>query len=397
MMPVAGETMSPLQRATRNPMMLGLFLPIQSGGWSPSSLARGTDWSFDYNADLTKRCEAIGFDLVFGQAQWLGATGYGGATQYRAESLDAFIVAAGLAAVTDRIIIISTLHILYGPLHPLHVAKFGATIDHMAKGRWGLNVVTGFAPDEFTMFGMEAIEHDQRYAMAAEFTDDLKALWHSTSDITIDGRNWKLQDAFVSPRPAYGRPIIVSAASSSAGLDYAGKYADLVFITSPAGAEINAALAALPAHTAKVKGFARKHGRSVKTLINPLIVCRETEREARQFYDRIVAAEDGPAVDKLFGRFQSANADSWRGHARGQRVAGGNIQMIGSPEQIVEQLVALHKTGCDGVQICFFDFAPELEFFAERVLPLMQQAGLRAPEAIDDGANPIRSARAAGA
>ncbi len=101
--------MSPLQRATRNPMMLGLFLPIQSGGWSPSSLPRGTDWSFDYNAALTKRCEAIGFDLVFGQAQWLGAEGYGGATQYRAESLDAFIVAAGLAAVTERIICIFSM------------------------------------------------------------------------------------------------------------------------------------------------------------------------------------------------------------------------------------------------------------------------------------------------
>jgi FMNH2-dependent dimethyl sulfone monooxygenase len=381
--------MTPLAEAARHKLMLGLFLPIQSGGWSPSLEPRGTDWSFDYNADLTRRAEAIGFDLVFGQAQWMGAEGYGGKTHYRSQSLDAFIVAAGLCAITRRLIIISTLHILYGPLHPLHVAKFGATLDHMAKGRWGLNVVTGFAPDEFTMFGMKAIEHDRRYQMAAEFTEAMEQLWRSDTNISSEGPTWKMQDAFVSPRPVNGRPIMVSAASSPAGLDYAGKYADLVFITSPAGAEINAALGALPAHNAKVKAFAAKHGRQVRTIINPLVICRETEKEARAVYDRIVAAEDVEAVDRLFGRFQSANADSWKGHLRGQRVVGGNVQIVGNPQQVAEQCLALQQAGCDGIQICFFDFAPELEFFGQRVLPLLQQMGLRAPA--DQRTGPLRA------
>jgi FMNH2-dependent dimethyl sulfone monooxygenase len=230
------------------------------------------------------------------------------------------------------------------------------------------------------MFGMDAIEHDRRYRMAAEFTEALDSLWRSSGNVSSQGPTWKMQDAFASPRPVNGRPIMVSAASSPAGLDYAGKYADLVFITSPAGAEIDAALTALPAHNAKVKEFAARHGRTVKTIINPLIICRETEKEARAVYDSIVAQEDVAAVDKLFGRFQSANADSWKGHARGQRVAGGNIQIVGSPQQVAEQCLKLQQAGCDGIQICFFDFAPELEFFGQRVLPLLKQAGLRAPE-----------------
>ncbi|MFO1081098.1 MAG: LLM class flavin-dependent oxidoreductase [Reyranellaceae bacterium] len=359
-------------------MMLGLFLPVQSGGWSPSLAPRGTDWSFDYNLALTRRAEALGFDLVFGQAQWLGAEGYGGETRYRAQSLDPFIVAAGLSAATSRLILISTLHILYGPIHPLQVAKFGATIDHMSKGRWGLNVVTGFAPDEFTMFGMAPIEHDLRYAMAAEFTDAMELLWRSTADVDFRGRWWTLNRAFVSPRPVHGRPLLVNAASSPAGLEYAAKYADMIFITSPGGAEIAAALESLPAHTASIKGLARRHGREVATLINPLVICRETEREARNAYRRIVEAEDGEAVDRLVGRMSSGSTQSWRGHQRDQRIAGGNVQLIGSPDQIVESLMGLQRAGCDGVQLCFFDFAPELEFFGERVVPLMRQAGLRA-------------------
>jgi len=44
---------SPLSRVLRQPFMLGLFLPIQDGGWTPSTLPRTTDWTFDFNASLT--------------------------------------------------------------------------------------------------------------------------------------------------------------------------------------------------------------------------------------------------------------------------------------------------------------------------------------------------------
>ena len=42
-------------------------------------------------------------------------------------------------------------------------AKFGATIDHISGGRWGINVVTGYSPKEARMFGGKHIEHDRRY------------------------------------------------------------------------------------------------------------------------------------------------------------------------------------------------------------------------------------------
>jgi FMNH2-dependent dimethyl sulfone monooxygenase len=53
--------------------------------------------------------------------------------------------------VTERILLISTIHVLFGPWHPLHLAKFGATIDHISGGRWGINVVTGYSPREARM------------------------------------------------------------------------------------------------------------------------------------------------------------------------------------------------------------------------------------------------------
>jgi dimethylsulfone monooxygenase len=368
---------SPLSHVLRQPLILGLFLPVQSGGWSASLLPRTTDWRFDYNASLTQRAEELGFDIVFGLAQWAGKGGYGGLSKYREDSLDPFITVAALSTMTERILLISTIHVLFGPWHPLHLAKFGATIDHIAGGRWGINVVTGYAPREAQMFGGRHIEHDNRYEMAEEFTRILKQLWSETEDLTLQGKFWSLEKAFVTPKPRYGRPILVNATGSPAGFGYAATHSDLVFITSPAGHEIDAALVALPAHTAAIKATGAEHGRQLRTIINPMIVCRQTDREAQLYHDSILNAADLGAVEGFVSHQRSGDAVAWKAHGDKHRALGGNIQIIGSPEHVVDKLVGLKRAGCDGIQVTFFDFAPDLEFFGEAVLPLMHQAGLR--------------------
>jgi FMNH2-dependent dimethyl sulfone monooxygenase len=319
----------------------------------------------------------LGFDLVFGLAQWLGKGGLGGESQYREQSLDPFIATAAMASATSRIILISTIHVLYGPWHPLHLAKFGATLDHISGGRWGVNVVTGYAAREPRMFGMTRPEHDLRYAMSDEFVDIMKNLWHDDHNLDFTGQWWKLEDAYVSPRPRFGRPILVNAASSPAGIDYAARHSDAIFITSPAGADIDAALAALPAHTSRIKARSRAQGRELRTIINPTIICRPTEREAHAYRDAIIAAADHVAVNNFVAHQASGDAASWRGHQVEQRIIGGNVQIIGSPEQVVDKLVKLKTAGIDGVQLTFYDFAPDLEYFGTAVLPLMREAGLR--------------------
>ncbi|KXU91486.1 luciferase [Caballeronia megalochromosomata] len=370
---------SPLHAAFRQPLMLGLFLPVQNGGWSISTLPRSTDWRFDYNARLTQKAEALGFDLVFGLAQWLGKNGHGGTLKYREQSLDAFIATSALAAITERILLISTVHALYGPWHPLHLAKFGATLDHISGGRWGLNLVTGHVASEWAMFGQPMIEHDERYVRAAEFVGVLDTLWRSDANLHIRTKHWQLNDAFVSPRPRFHRPVLVNATGSAAGIDYAVRHSDLIFITSPAGADFNDAIGALPAHTATIREGAQRVNRRVRTLINPTIVCRPTEREARSYHDAIVAHADEGALDGFVGMHGRSDAKAWAKHKREQRILGGNLHLIGSPEQIVEQLLALKRAGCDGVQLTFFDFEPDLAYFGDAVLPLLVEAGLRIP------------------
>ena len=367
---------SPLARLPQHKLALGLFLPMQEGAWSPSRAPRSTSWTFDYIAQCTQRAEALGFDLVFGLAQWLGKGGYGGEMRFREHELDPIITNAALAALTKTIVLINTVHVLYA-WHPLHLAKFGAAMDHISGGRWGINVVTGYKPSEYRMFGLNQIEHDHRYIMVDEFTTIMERLWAEEEELTFNGKFWRTEKAFLAPKPGQRRPFLVNAASSGAGLDYAAKHSDLIFITSPAGADPAKACEALPAHNAKIKDLARRYGREVKTIINPHVICRRTEAEARKAYQDILENEDPVAADNFVQTFVGGDNKSWRGHSRAQWVIGGNVHLVGTPEQIVEWFSKLSDAGCDGVQVNFFDYLPDLEFFGQEVLPLMRQAGLR--------------------
>jgi alkanesulfonate monooxygenase SsuD/methylene tetrahydromethanopterin reductase-like flavin-dependent oxidoreductase (luciferase family) len=371
------DGLRPLERAARNKLMLGLFIPLQQGAWSPSTWTRGTSWSFPYNAECTVRAEELGFDLVFGLAQWLPKGGYGGAMQFRENAADPLLITAGLAPLTRNIILISTVHILYG-WHPLHLAKFAASIDHMSHGRFGLNVVTGYKKSEYEMFGLATIEHDLRYEMADEFSILMKRLWMEDENLTVEGRWWTLKNAFVAPKPVHGAVIMVNAASSGAGLEYAAKHSDLIFVTSPAGANLDKACRALPEHNAHIKALGRKHGREVKTIINPHVICRETEQEARRQYQAILDHQDPVAADNFYATFMGGDQKSWKAATRSDWVIGGNVHVVGSPEQVVDGFIRLRQAGCDGVQVNFYDYLPDLELFGARVLPLMRQAGLRA-------------------
>ena len=96
-------------------------------------------WHWDTALHLNQLAERIGYEYQVPYGRWRG---YGGPSGYNDDSLDFLAAAACLAPVTTRLQLFSTAHVTY-KFHPLHVAKMGATIDYVSKGRWGLNVVTG--------------------------------------------------------------------------------------------------------------------------------------------------------------------------------------------------------------------------------------------------------------
>jgi FMNH2-dependent dimethyl sulfone monooxygenase len=367
---------SPLSKAVQQPMMLGLFLNLQDITFS--RLATTSTWTYDYNASLVRKADAAGFELAFSRTQWLPKGGYDGEA-----SLDSFIALGAMAAETKNILLLSTLHVLYGPWHPLHIAKFGATFDHIAKGRWGINIVTGHRAIEHEMFGWNRIEHDRRYDMAAELFTSIHRLWTDTENYSAAAElgSWRIGNGYITPKPRFGRPILVTATGSPAGMDFAARYSDLVFITSPGGAHIDSALETLPDHIAALKARARALGREVKTIINPMVFSRPTEAESQAYVQAVVDNRPAPTSTTFGHRGYDSDAHAWKGrsdprHKQGYNL-GGNIELIGTPDYVVDKLVGLKRAGIDGIQLGFYDFAPDLDYFIDETLPLMKQAGLR--------------------
>ena len=59
-------------------------------------------------------------------------------------------------------------------------------------------------------------------------------------------------------------------------------------------------------------------------------------------------------------------------------IAGwGGYPLVGSPEQIVDQMLELNEIGIEGIILSWLDYSEEIDYFGRRLLPLMEQAGLR--------------------
>ena len=90
------------------------------------------------------------------------------------------------------------------------------------------------------------------------------------------------------------------------------------------------------------------------------------------------------------------DAKTLEGH-KAHFIAGhGGYPLVGTAEQIVDELGKLADIGVDGCLISWVRYKEELAQWNEAVLPLMVQAGLRAPFPPGEPPRKPAPARAAG-
>lgn len=96
--------------------------------------------------------------------------------------------------------------------------------------------------------------------------------------------------------PINGRPVLVSAGSSPAGMEFAATHSNIVFATSPTGASPEKACVALSEKITTIKERARTNSRTVKVLVNPHVICRPTDGQAVAWRDKIFMDRDRVAA-----------------------------------------------------------------------------------------------------
>jgi FMNH2-dependent dimethyl sulfone monooxygenase len=294
------------------------WVPNVSGGLVVSKIEQRTHWGIDYNRKLAQLAEAAGFE--YGLTQIRFTAGYGAENQHESVAFSHALLAA-----TTTLKVIAA--ILPGPWQPALAAKQLATIDQLTNGRIAVNIVSGWFKGEFQAIGEPWLEHDERYRRSEEFIRALKGIW-SQDDFTFKGDFYRFK------------------------------------------AQVD---------DIRTKAAANKH--AVKVGVNAFVIARDTEEEARAVLAEIIDKADPEAVNAFGDAAKQAGKASPEGEGNWAKSSfedlvqyndGFKTNLIGTPQQIAERIVALKAVGVDLVLAGFLHFQEEVEYFGKRVLPLVR-------------------------
>lgn len=352
-----------------NKVKLGIFSANADGGLAITDVAERWKARWDDNVTAAQIADRAGIEFMLPIARWAG---FGGKNRVREWSFETFTWASALAALTSRIGIFMTVHV---PLvHPLYAAKALATVDHVSHGRAGLNIVCGWNPKEFAMFGTPLVE--KGYDQAAEWIAIIEKAYASDEPFDFDGSYYKLKGAVSRPASLQApRPVTMNAAFGDPGRDFAAANCDYLFTTFT---EIEGS----EKHVQDIASRAAAKGRDVGAYTVCHVVCRQSQAEAEDYYERYAVTEaDHEAVDiHMAGKKEFSQSHDVAAYDRyRKRFAGGagSYPLVGTPERIVEEIAAISAKGYAGIALSFVNYTQELAFFCDRVLPLMREAGLR--------------------
>ena len=167
----------------------------------------------------------------------------------------------------------------------------------------------------------------------------------------------------------------MSAGNSPRGQAFAAKNADLNFVVAPDREAAGKA-------AAEVRALARQQGRGIQVFGQCYVVCRETKAAAEAFVHRYVHELGDWAgvrnlLDVLIPNSRSALGSQWEAMA-GNMIAGyGALPLVGTPDQVVEGLVAMAGAGLDGTTLSWVDYHAGIEQFDQVLRPRLIEAGLR--------------------
>lgn len=343
------------------------WVPNVSGGLVVSKISQRTDWTFDYNAQLAQTAEQVGFDYALAQARFIASYG----AEYQ---LEALTTVAALAPVTDRLKLIAAVH--PGLWHPGVVAKMGATIDFISKGRFALNVVSGWFKNEFTIYGEPWLDHDERYRRSEEFIRVLKGMW-TEDEFHFKGDFYRINGGWVKPKPINQNPHpeIFQGGNSKAARRMAARVSDWYFMNGNT-------IEGVKEQIQEVSTLAREEGRKVKFGLNAFILVRDTEKEAHDVLREIIAQADKEAVVgfgeavKQAGSSTREKVGMWANSNFEDLVQyndGFRSGLIGTAEQVADRIRQFYEVGVDLILGGFLHYTDDLPAFGRTVIPLVRE------------------------
>jgi FMN-dependent oxidoreductase (nitrilotriacetate monooxygenase family) len=236
---------------------LSWFMNFSPDAWDSDFSAGGSPWDGKFHTDMAVALERACFDYIMLEDTLMVSESYGESAEITLKHAlqvpkhDPMPLAALMAAATRHLGIVATMSTMAYP--PFMLARLASTLDHIADGRFGWNIVTSGEDIAAQNFGLEKLPpREARYEMADEYVELVRRLFDSwepdavvkdratgtyadfrkVHPIHFEGKYFRCRGPLNTVRSPQGRPAFVQAGGSPRGREFAARNADSIIATA---------------------------------------------------------------------------------------------------------------------------------------------------------------------
>jgi F420-dependent oxidoreductase-like protein len=249
--------------------------------------------------------------------------------------LEGWTTISVLAGLTSRIKLGTLVTgIIYR--HPSVLAKMGATLDVLSKGRLFMGIGAAWNQEESLAYGIPFFPNKERLVRLEEAIQIIRKMWTEEPAATFNGKYYQINNAYCNPKPIQkpSPPIMVGGSGERHTLKIIAKYADACNLFGSAET-IKRKLSILNEHCKRV---GRDYDSILKTKLGFIVIDNNremVEKRVQRMISKVIPEE---------------------------RV--GEFVIFGTPEDVLKQIELLEEVG---IQYIIVDLEPYRELEALEV------------------------------
>ncbi len=294
---------------------------------------------------------------------------------------DTLSFVAGCAPLTQSINMLAAVRC--GEMQPIMLARTLATLDHMLEGRLTVNIISSDFPGERE-------ESALRYQRSREVVSILKQAW-TQDEINFEGEIYNFSNVSTDPAKPYqqnGGPLLYFGGYSPSALDLCGEHCDVYLMWPETKDQLALRMRA-------VHAVAEQYNRTLDYGLRAHVIVRDTEAEAREYAEYLVAqlddeygklirdrAHDSISLGvshqararELADQYGYVEPHLWTGIGRARSGCGAAI--VGSTDQVMSEIESYMKMGIRAFIFSGYPHIDESRHFGSRILSQMKTSSM---------------------